>query len=191
MALVKVTGVNEIEKVLDALDGRDRQNLLRRAVRAGAKPFQAALKANAASRSDVPRSFAKVPAAKVSASMRRGGDVVAVVRPKSPLFNIFQPGAGSHTITPGIRGQNTSRPSRPTGTAGMRNYNVNLAGRPILAGPAGGAHFDHVGRKRPDAFFATSPVRHPGMDSRDMLRPAFAAGQAAASKAFADVIFGR
>lgn len=162
MASVRITGAEEITKVLDGLDGRDRQNLLRRAVRAGSKPFQAALSANAAARSDVPKSFRKVPAAKVSASMRRGGDIVAVVRPKSPLFNIFQPGAGEHDI----------------------------AGD-FMFGQVGSATWEPAGRKRPDTFAAHGSVRHPGLKARDMLGPAFAVGHAAASKAFADVIFGR
>lgn len=99
MTTVSVTGIAAIQKTLDALDGRDRQNTLRRAVRAATKPLAAAMREVAAA-SDVPRSFQKIPAAKVSTRRGAGGrSVGANVRPKSPLFNIFEPGAGPHGIS--------------------------------------------------------------------------------------------
>lgn len=162
MTIVTTSGIPEIEKILDRLDPRDRQNAERRAVRAAAKPFQAALKRSAAA-AQVPRSFQKVPAARVST---RGGasgrEVSATVRPKSPLFNIFEPGAGAHEIAPHAK---------------------------ALSGPAGSSTWDGEGRKRPDAFFSMNAVHHPGMASRDIVGPAFAAGQAAAMTAFEEAIF--
>lgn len=164
MTLIVITGVDPIQKALEGLDGRDRQNTERRAVRAAGKPFQTALKA-AASSANVPRSFQKVPAIKIST---RGGvsgrDVVGTVRPKSPLFNIFEPGAREHTIAPGSR---------------------------ALGGPAGGGSWDPRGRKRPAAFFSGEAVRHPGMKARPILPTAFNAASSAAFEAFTAVILGQ
>lgn len=163
-ALIRVTGGEAIERRLDELAGPGLANRLRRGVRAGAKPFQAALKEVAAA-SDVPRSFQKVPAAKVSTHGGASGrDVVARVRPRSPLFNIFEPGAKSHTIAP-----------RRTGR---------------LGGPAGGSAWDASGRKRPADFFSAGPVEHPGMAARPILPAAFARARGAALDAFAAVVFG-
>ena len=162
--IIRVTGAPAIERRLDELAGPGLANRLRRGVRAGAKPFQAALK-EVAAESDVPRSFQKVPAAKVSTHGGASGrDVVARVRPKSPLFNIFEPGAKGHTIAP-----------RRTGR---------------LGGPAGGSSWDATGRKRSADFFSAGPVEHPGMAARPILPQAFARGQAAAMDAFASVVFG-
>jgi hypothetical protein len=165
MTAVLITGADEILKVLDGLDGKDRQNTERRAVRAAAKPFQASLKSAAAS-ADVPRSFQKVPAAKISTHGGASGRaVVAKVRPSSPLFNIFQPGAGAPQIAP-------KAPPRQFGQVGSGSW-------------------DPAGRKRPDTFAAHGPVRHPGLAARDILGPAFAEAEAAAMQAFEAVIFAK
>jgi hypothetical protein len=158
---IVVTGVPAIQKVLEQLDGRDRYNAERRAVRAASKPFIAALKAEAAA-ANVPRSFQKVPAAKISTDRGPGGrDVRAVIRPKSPLFNIFEPGAGAHDISADFMG-----------------------------GPAGGGSWSREGRKRPSEFAARGTVRHPGMRARPLLPGAFATAEPAAMDAFANAIFG-
>lgn len=165
MTTITITGVDGIMAVLEQLDGKDRQNLERRAVRAASKPFIAAFKEVAAShQSVVPASFLKVPAAKVSASMRRGGSIMATVRPKSPLFNIFEPGAKRHTIAP-RRGA-------------------------VMGGPAGSSAWDSKGRKRSSDFFSSGPVEHPGMGSRAITPAAFALGEPAAMDAFTAVILG-
>lgn len=159
-AVVRVDGVREVQQMLDRYSPRETQNLLRRAVRAAAKPFQAELKA-AAEREDVPRSFRNVPAAKVST---RGGasgrEIEARVRPKSPLFNIFEPGATAHDIT-----------------------------APFMAGPEGGATWSAEGRKRRAPFAARGRVRHPGMKARPLLPQAFSRGKADALHAAARVLF--
>jgi hypothetical protein len=158
---IKIDGLPEAMRRVEGLTGRQMQNKLRRAVRAGAKPMQASLKAAAAAQptGNLPKTFTKVPAAKVSASMRRGGQVVASVKPKSPLFNIFEPGAGAHEIAPGARGRAVGGLS---GAAGVR------------------------GRKR--AFYARGAVRHPGMRARPIRPTAFAAGKPAAQLAIARVL---
>jgi hypothetical protein len=162
---VSVEGVADVQKMLERYSAREMQNRERRAVRASAKPFQAALKAVAAS-SNVPHSFTKVPAAKVSAHV--GADVEARVRPKSPLFNIFEPGAGGHDIAGGaFSGQ----------------------GGGLLAGPAGGSTWTSEGRKRQGAFFARGHVRHPGMKARPIRPAAFARGRAQAMQEIARVMF--
>jgi hypothetical protein len=165
MATVRILGLAGAEKAVDGLTGPALQNRLRRGVRAGAKPFQAALRSAAAS-ADVPRSFTKVPAAKVSTHGGASGrDVVARVRPKSPLFNIFEPGAKRHTIAPRRAG--------------------------ALGGPAGSGTWDGIGRKRGADFFSRGPVDHPGMAAHPLLPAAFAAGESAAQDAFAAVVFGQ
>ena len=152
------------EKAVANLDGPALQNGLRRAVRAAAKPFQQALITVAGS-ADVPRSFRKVPAARVSTHGGASGrDVTATVRPKSPLFNIYEPGAKGHTIAPRRAG--------------------------ALGGPAGSGSWDNAGRKRGADFFSAGPVEHPGMAAHPILHIAFGMAEGAASAAFADAIFG-
>ena len=177
MTAIHLEGLPQVRKMIDSVSGRELQNRQRRAVRAAAKPMQAALKVQAATPGH-PRSFTKVPAAKVTT---RGGtsgrDVEAYVRPRSPLFNIFEPGAGAHTIAPGS--SVTSRPGRTGGKAR----------KAALAGPAGSGSWDKTGRKRPAAFFARGPVSHPGFAARPILPAAFAAGEAAAMTAFEQALF--
>ncbi len=149
---IHLEGLPETQRLLARYQGQQLQNRMRRVVRAGIKPFQGGLKAEAASHhggpENVPLSFQKVPAAKVST---RGGvsgrEVEAYTRPKSALFNIFEPGAGSHMIAPKKKG--------------------------VLQGPAGSASWTQKGRKRPGAFLSFRPVRHPGLAPRELLEPAF------------------
>jgi hypothetical protein len=169
---IEVEGMDGVRRMLapwvsgtgpNASAARALHNRLRRAVRAGAKPFQAGLKAAAVAEptGNVPNSFRKVPAAKVSASMRRGGEIVAKVKPKSPLFNVFEPGAGGHDIT-----------------------------GPFLGGPAGAQeHWSQAGRKRAKGFAAHGTVHHPGMKARPLRPTAFAAGKGPALMAIARVLF--
>lgn len=163
MAAVEITGTAAVQKMLDQYAPGPEQNLARRAVRAGGHVVQAELKAVAAS-SDVPRSFTKVPAPKVSTHGGVGQEVYAIVRPKSPLFNIFEPGAGPHEIAPKSGG--------------------------LLFGQVGQGSWDPAGRKRPDTFAARRPVRHPGMKARPILARAAAAAASAAQEAMAAVILG-
>lgn len=162
MPTVTVTGGDNVRHMLDGFSGQKLQNRLRRSLRAGAKPFQAGLKAEAASEptGNLPHSFVKVPAAKVSASRRRGGTVVARVRPKSPLFNIFEPGAGPHEITGGLMG-----------------------------GPGGTGTWTSEGRKRRGRFAARGRVHHPGMKARPILPSAFGARVDDARREVARVLF--
>jgi hypothetical protein len=156
--------------MVNELTGRQFQNRIRKAVRAGAKPFQGELKSEAASRhggaENLPASFAKVPAAKTSTrgGSVAGGQVEAYVRPSSPLFNVFEPGAGAHEIAPHAGGR--------------------------LGGPAGPGGWSAAGRKRGGAFFARGAVRHPGMAARPILPSSFAAKVGAAETAVAQAIFG-
>jgi len=186
---VHLEGLPQVRKMLDQFEGQQLQNKMRVAVRAGLKPFQKTL-AFEGDTPGHPHSFTKVPAGKVTT---RGGasgrSIEGYVRPKSPLFNIFEPGAKGHTITPGKTHGNSSRPSRPTATAARPNYNVRRGGQPILAGPPGGAGWDNTGRKRKGAFFSKGPVHHPGMSARPMLPAAFAAGEQASVDAIANAIF--
>lgn len=158
-----VRGTKECLAMLDRFAGRELVNRMRRAVRAGAKPFQSAVKAAAAAEptGNLPASFTKVPAAKVST---RGGvagrDIIARIRPKSPLFNVFEPGAAAHDIS-----------------------------GDLLVGPAGTGGWTATGRKRSQAMGARGRVRHPGMKARPILAIAFAASAAAAQAEVARVLF--
>jgi hypothetical protein len=97
---IEIDGIPEAQRKVSWYSDKELFNRLRRSVRAGGKVMQGTLKAAAASEptGNVPDTFRKVLAPKVSASRRRGGEIVASVRPKSPLFNIFEPGAGAHEI---------------------------------------------------------------------------------------------
>ena len=161
--IVHLEGLPQVRKMLDQFEGQQLQNKMRVAVRAGLKPFQAQLKFEGDTPGH-PHSFTNVPAGKVTT---RGGEsgraVEGYVRPKSPLFNIFEPGAKAHTVAP--------------------------RRKPILAGPAGSGGWDAKGRKRKGAFFARGPVSHPGMSARPELPAAFAAAEGPASDAIANAIF--
>jgi len=167
MVFIKVVGLDEVIDAIHKLTPSEQSNAYRRAVRAGGKVFQAGLKDTARSMhgggSNVPLSFQKVPAPKVTT---RGGDsgrdIESRVRPSSPLFNIFEPGAGGHEISPG---------------------------HGVLQGPAGGGAWDRVGRKRPDDFFSVNTVHHPGLKPRPMLEPTFNRRVPAAIEAVVDVLF--
>lgn len=165
MATLEVTGGDDVRRMLDRHTGREAHNRLRRAVRAGSKEFQQGLKDAAASEptGNVPASFKKVPAPKISASTRRGGEIVGKVRPKSPLFNIFEPGAGHHEIVGASVG--------------------------AMGGPAGGDTWTAEGRKRPRAFSARGRVRHPGMKARPIMPTAFGAKKQSARVKIASVLF--
>lgn len=161
--VIHLEGLPAVRKMLDQFEGQQLQNKMRTAVRAGLKPFQAQLKFEGDTPGH-PHSFTKVPAGKVTT---RGGEsgreIEGYVRPSSPLFNIFEPGAGAHTIAPRRKA--------------------------MLAGPAGGGGWDAKGRKRKGAFFARGPVSHPGMRARPELPAAFAAAEGAATDAIANAIF--
>lgn len=178
--IVAVTGIPAIEKALNQLDGKDRVNTERRAVRAAANVLAKILPGVAAS-SQVPHSFETAKKISVSTS---GGRVHAAVRPKSPLFNIFEGGAGGHEIAP-----------RTSGTyargRGKNRRAVQETHAGVLAGPGGSGSWDATGRKRPGAFFSSKPVRHPGFHGRPLLPRIAAIGGTAALNAMAAIILGQ
>lgn len=158
---IRFVGMDRVKAMLAKFDARSMNNRLRRGARAGAAEFRTELRSEGAG-SQFPHSFRKTK----SSSSTHGGagqEIEARVRPASPLFNIFGPGAGQHTITP---------------TAGA------------LFGSAGSTGWDPVGRKRRGVFASRKPVRHPGMASRPLLEPSFNARQARAQDAIAAAIFG-
>ncbi len=191
--IVRVVGQEAVCHELDTYAPQARQNLERRAVRAGGN----VLKRQMAFEGDTPghpHSFTKVKV-DVSASMRSGMVAHALVHPVSPLFNIFEPGAHGHTITPGRRGEAPLRgPQRLTRSGRPMTYRPatgpNGSGRPVLAGPAGSSSWDQTGRKRRGAFFSRGPVQHPGMDPRPVIPATMAAAGQPAAQAMAAVIFG-
>lgn len=161
--IVDVRGVPGALRALDRYDGKELQNRLRRGARAGAAQFRDELRAEAKARSDLPRSFSRTKTKTTTRGGRSGRDIQVSVRPKSPLFNIFEPGAGQHTI--------------PAGAAG-------------LGGPAGESGWTSEGRKRPADFFSRSAVSHPGMEARPLLPAVFARRVGRAEDAIAEAIFG-
>jgi hypothetical protein len=164
---VDIRGLAATQKLLATVDDKERFNRERRAVRAAGNIFKPALVASARAHhggsENVPASFAKVRI-KVSSSNRRGRMPTAIIRPTSPLFNIFEPGASPHDIAP---------------KAGL------------MGGPAGSGGWSKEGRKRPGAFAARGTVHHPGMSSRALLPGVFAANVSQAEDAAAAIIFGR
>lgn len=173
---VHLEGLPQVEKLLAQYQGQPLQNKMRQAVRAGAKPLQQQLKFEGDTPGH-PHSFTNVPAAKITTHGGSGRQVEAYVRPKSPLFNIFEPGAHAHAIAPG---------SSVTGRAGRHG---GAARKAALAGPAGSGSWDAKGRKRKAAFFSAGPVQHPGMSARPILPAAFEAAAPAAEDAIAQAIF--
>jgi hypothetical protein len=134
---ISVTGVPELKAALEQLDGKDRANTLRRAVRAAAKPFRGAMSQMAAAEG-LPATFRKVPAPKVTTHGGRG-PIEAYVRPKTALFNIFEPGARAHDIAPRSGGFLSNQASRGEGSRGAAFFargtihHPGLKARPIAA----------------------------------------------------------
>jgi hypothetical protein len=165
-AILDIRGLPATLKMLDEFNDRELSNKMRRAVRAGIAPFRTEMRAVAAE-PQYPRSFRKTKSRTSTRGGVSGRDIEAYVRPSSPLFNIFEPGAGQHEIAP--------KGSRSGG---------------VLAGPAGGTSWDPGGRKRPNDFFARGAVSHPGMAARPLLARVFAAADPTAEDAVAVAIFG-
>jgi hypothetical protein len=161
-AAVTFRGMDRVKAMLKQYDDRSMTNRLRRGTRAGAAEFRAELRSEGAG-SQFPLSFRKTKTNSSTRGGLTGRDIEARVRPASPLFNIFGPGASPHTISPG---------------------------RGVLSGPQGSAGWDSRGRKRRGRFFSRKPVRHPGMASRPLLSPSFAARLGRAQDAVADALFG-
>lgn len=130
-----IRGLPETKRMISWYTDRELFNRMRRAVRAGGKVFQGELKQVAAEEptGNLPDTFRKVPAPKVSSSARRGGVPTAIIRPKSSLFNIFEPGAGRHDITGGlIGGPAGGRWRGKTMAARGRVTHPGMKARPIL-----------------------------------------------------------
>lgn len=150
---ISLRGDEEARDLLDSLSGNELQNRVRRGTRAGAKVFREDVRSEAKSRPDIPDSFARTQ------TKGHRMPVGTSTGPTSPLLNIFEPGAGEHTIAPGSRGGAPARRGRRA-TAG------SSTGRSVLVGKAG----EHY---RTTAFFARGPVLHPGMSARPLIGPIF------------------
>lgn len=181
--IVSFQGLAETRKWIADHSDQEMQNGLRRAARAGISEFRKDLHSEAISRfgqggaEHVPYSFRKTKT-KTSTHGGSGHEIESSVRPSSPLFNILEPGAKAHTIAPGR--SVTQRPGRKGGKPR----------KAALGGPAGGSVWTAAGRKRPAAFFSRSPVRHPGLTGRNLLRAAFESGLVRAEDQIANAIFG-
>lgn len=194
MVELRWEGLEETRALIRSMSDRELANRLRRGVYAGAKVFQAALKVEAAAEpsGNLPHSFTKVRAPRRSTS---GGAFWAWTRPVSPLFNIFEPGARPHQIAPGHeyheRARITRGPGRGRFTSGKisRVGGGRRGGMPVMMGPKGSDTWDQKGRKRGARFFATHPVRHPGMFGRPILEAAFMARASDSEEDIAEAIF--
>lgn len=185
--VIDLRGLPAVEKMLDSVGDKERINRERRAVRAAGNIFKPALSAAAAARhgsgaGNVPASFKKVKV-RVSTSSRRGRVPTAIVRPTSPLFNIFETGARPHRIAPkqggAIRRSASGR------------HVVEGSGSGVLGGPAGSSGWTSAGRKRRGGFFARGAVQHPGMSSRALLPGVFSANVDKAEASAIAIIFGQ
>lgn len=85
-----VRGLPEAQKLLEQFQGGPLNNRMRRALRAGAKVFRVALRAEALRRTDLPRTFAK------TRTRSHRYPLAVSVSPQSPLSTIFEHGAESH-----------------------------------------------------------------------------------------------
>jgi hypothetical protein len=194
---IHLEGLPAVEKLLAQYQGQPLQNKMRQAVRAGMKPFQQQLKFEGDTPGH-PHSFTNVPAAKITTHGGESGRAVeGSVKPRSPLFNIFEPGAHPHVITPGSKGVASERTTSMFARSGARMHAhkamTGHAGGKVLAGQAGGsiwpARHGDPGRKRSADFFTTKAVQHPGMSARPILPTAFEAAAPAAEDRIAEAIF--
>lgn len=141
MSTLDLRGLPETKAMLEQFAGRELVNRMRRAVRAAGNEFKEELADVAAEEptGNLPDTFRKVRV-KISTSARRGGVPTAIVRPVSPLFNIFEPGAGSHEISGGLMGGPAGDRWRPGAFAASGTVrHPGMKARPILpAAFAGG-----------------------------------------------------
>lgn len=138
--VVDVRGTAEAKELLETLSGRELQNRMRRATRKGAAVFRAEVRSEAKRRSDIPDSFAR--------TKTRGHrtPVGTSTGPTSPLLNIFEPGAGRHTIAPVkllLSGQGGSRWRQRDFVASEPVSHPGMAARPLI-GPIFDAHEDEA-----------------------------------------------
>lgn len=90
---VDVRGLPEVRKMLGQVEGRELNNRTRRALRAGVKPIREELRRRASS-GKFPRKF------KQTRTRAHRNPLGVSVSPGSPLSNVFEHGAKSHTIAP-------------------------------------------------------------------------------------------
>lgn len=91
---VSVEGLPEVKRLLDQFQGGPLNNRARRALRAGAKEFRTEMRSQAMARSDLPKTFRK------TRTRAHRNPLGVSVSPQSPLSNIFESGARTHTIRP-------------------------------------------------------------------------------------------
>lgn len=148
-----------VKRMLAKYEPPEMRRRLRRGVTAGARVYRTGLRSRAKSDPAIPDFFAKTK----TKSGVRFGLIKTEVGPSSPLWNIFEGGAGAHEIAPGRLG---------------------VAGRGLLmSGKAGD-------RWRGRDFVASMPVRHPGMRARPLAGPVFRESERAAKRAVAQTVFG-
>ncbi len=89
---IDVRGDKEAIALLDSLSGNELQNRTRRGTRAGAKVMRDEGKAEARARSELPKSYRRFK------TKGHRTPVGTSTGPTTPLLNIFEGGAGRHSI---------------------------------------------------------------------------------------------
>lgn len=118
-------GLPEIRALLEQFGEREMVNRMRRGLRAGLKVFRTRLRAEARSRGDLPRTFAK------TRTRSHRNPLGVSVSPASPLAPIFEHGAKTHPIAP-RRGRLLANPKEGFVAAGAVSH-PGMRARPLSA----------------------------------------------------------
>lgn len=131
---VNLTGRAEVQRMFEEFHGAKLNNRIRRALRRGAKEFRTELRAQASTRSDLPRTFRK------TRTRAHRNPLGVSVSPQSPLSNIFEGGARPHIISPKAGGilTNANRDAKQAGGEALffaagSVLHPGMKARPLLA----------------------------------------------------------
>lgn len=143
-AVVDVRGLPEAKELLDSFTGRQLQNRIRQATRAGAKVMRTELR----SRAQDPRFPSSFRKTKTRGHRTPLGTSVG---PNSPLINIFEPGAKPHQIG-GVGQMLHSQRGEPFFAALGPVDHPGMAARPLI-GPTFDAAKDEAMKAAVDKLF--------------------------------------
>jgi len=150
--VVNIVGIPEAKAMLDQFQGRELENRTARATRAGAKVFRRELR-SAVKSGLHPHSFRK------TATRNHRTPIGTSVGPTSPLLNIFEGGAGRHTIMPDKAGMLSGRAGTHYRTrafaASMPVSHPGMSARPLI-GPV----FDSTNGEAAEAAMDTLFTGH-------------------------------
>lgn len=148
-----VRGTARMQRTLRALEGRELQNRVRRGTRAGAAVMRAELRRQARS-GNFPATFAK------TATRGHRTPVGTSTGPSTPLINIFEGGAGAHTIAPEhgllLSGKAGTRWRDRDFAASEPVHHPGMGARPLI-GPVFDATHDEASEAAFDAIMDNLP----------------------------------